>query len=247
MKKNFFNENLIELKTKIPSFYEIPILWKWNSGCWSLHRNKQIRIDHQNKYIFVHIPKTAGTSITHALQEAQFPYNSKGTRFRCKKHTPALTLKKHIGFLAWKTHFKFAFVRNPWDLMVSSYCWWLNKGRQFDESIAQKAKQVEKFDNFKQFLLSDLGKTHINEIEAQDLSHWICDENGKIIVDFVGKVENLEQDLEYIFRQLGTSCPKLKKKNASQRNDYRKYYDRETKTLIEKRFKWTIENFNYQF
>jgi hypothetical protein len=204
-------------------------------------------MDHQNKYIFIHIPKTAGTSVAHALQEAQFPHTVKGTRFGYKKHTPALTIKQNISNAIWKSHFKFAFVRNPWDLMVSSYCWWLRKGRLFDDSIAQKAKQVEQFDNFKQFILSDFGRTHINEIKAQDLSHWICDENGAIIINFVGKVENLEQDLEYVFSQLGTSCPNLTVSNASQRDTYRTYYDQETKEVIQNRFNWTIKTFNYEF
>lgn len=227
--------------------YEIPILWKWGTGLWRFQTKAQVNIDHQNKYIFIHIPKTAGTSVRSALKTADFPHKSEGTRWIYHKHTPALTIKRNISNSIWDSHFKFAFVRNPWDLMVSSYHWWLRKGKLFDKSTAQKATQVEQCSDFKEFLLSDFGSTHINEFEAKDLSHWLCDENGEIIVDFVGKVENLERDLEYVFNQLGTSCPKLKVRNASQRDIYQKYYDRETKENIENRFKWTIETFNYEF
>jgi hypothetical protein len=31
----------------------------------------------------------------------------------------------------WRQHFAFTFVRNPWDLMGSSYCWWLRKGKGY--------------------------------------------------------------------------------------------------------------------
>lgn len=238
-----YKENVKEFLAK----YEIPILWKWGTGFWSFNKKQKINIDHENQYIFIHIPKTAGTSVRHALQEAQFPYRSEGTRFTYRKHTPALTIKRNISQSIWKSHFKFAFVRNPWDLMVSSYCWWLRKGRRFNEYIANKAKKVEQCSDFKEFILSDFGSTHINEFEAKDLSYWLCDENGEIIVDFVGKVENLEGDLQYVFNQLGTSCPQLKIQNASQRSTYQNYYDRETKEVIANRFKWTIETFNYEF
>lgn len=239
-----------DLKNNVKKFvarHEIPILWKWGSGFWNFNTKQQINIDHENKYIFIHIPKTAGTSVRHALHQAQFSHQSKGTRLAFHKHTPALTIKRNISKSIWNSHFKFAFVRNPWDLMVSSYYWWLRKGKRYSKSIAQKAIQVEQCRDFREFILSDFGSTHINELEARDLSHWICDENGEIIVDFVGKVENLQQDLEYVFNQLGASCPKVKVSNASQRDTYQKYYDRETKEAIANRFQWTIETFDYEF
>jgi len=247
------NEILKAKVKKLLASSSFPWLWKRGYAPFKDLENKPF-INHERKYIFIHIPKTAGTTIQEALKESmkisvvkyQLFKKFEGTPFKYHKHEPALEVKKIVGDKIWKTHFKFAFVRNPWDLMVSSYCWLLQKGKKVKNTY-HLALEIEKFSNFREFICSNLGNTYINEIKARDLSHWLCDKNGNIMVDFVGKVENLESDLEYILNRLNLYHPDLKQLNQSQRTDYRQYYDDKTKKIVEKRFEWLISNFNYQF
>ena len=90
-------------------------------------------ISHQHRFIFIHIPKTAGTSIEKALCDEScqlLPGEWDRTRV---SHTPLnhLTLQELVDYsiltpAQFKTYFKFCFVRNPWDRLISEiFCPWM--------------------------------------------------------------------------------------------------------------------------
>jgi hypothetical protein len=157
--------------------------------------------------IFVHIPKTAGTSLhsyfaqfseAHAsapLLPELWPY-AHDIKY---KHQMASELKAWIGEDLWNRAFTVAFVRNPWDLMVSSYNWWLQKAPSYPHFNDQVA-QVQALGSFKSFLASDYGLHMINEV-AGSMEDWFQD-SGRDIVDYVGKVETIDADL----RAIRVSC-----------------------------------------
>lgn len=74
-------------------------------------------IIHEKKALFFHIQKTGGTSLATA-----FGWD------RCNappgQHWMPLKMKKEIGQSEWNEYFKFTFVRNPWDRLVSFFCYW---------------------------------------------------------------------------------------------------------------------------
>ena len=78
-------------------------------------------ISHTNKFIFIHIPKTGGTSVEAALADygklLQGPGNFHSIYF---KHIPATRLQAMMGD-EYENYFKFSIVRNPWDWLVSMY------------------------------------------------------------------------------------------------------------------------------
>ena len=95
----------------------------------------------RHRILFVHIAKTGGTSIRRALGRLRWtdPYSipiyignhlARATKYRtgCKlhRHSRAMTAEEMLGRSFYQELFKFAFVRNPWDLHVSS---WLHIGR----------------------------------------------------------------------------------------------------------------------
>jgi hypothetical protein len=209
-------------------------------------KESSIAVDHENKYIYIHIPKTAGTSVRQSLKEAPWPHLSRGTKFRVPKHATALTAKQIVGERIWQSHFTFAFVRNPWDLMVSSYHWWLRKGKRYDSTHAM-AELVEQCGTFHDFVLGEIGSTHINEFEAQGLKDWCCNDQGVVLLDFIGRFEEIEKDFQHIGERLGVNFPELPRKNVSNRSSYREYYNDETRQAVADRFTWTIQNFKYEF
>jgi len=81
-------------------------------------------ISHKYKAIFVHIPKTGGTSVERLLA---IPENKSGL-FNCNpnrgpiyQHLVPSELKKYIPENQWKTYFKFTSVRHPLQRAISDY------------------------------------------------------------------------------------------------------------------------------
>ena len=112
-------------------------------------------IDHKNRFIFIHIPRTGGSSIERAL----------GHRDWWSIHPPSKHLTTHIAKKIyakyWKDYFKFTFVRNPWDRMVSLLKYGKFYGVELGESgqlipnkYFKKFEKIEydpRFFNLKQF------------------------------------------------------------------------------------------------
>jgi hypothetical protein len=86
----------------------------------------------------------------------------------------------------------------------------------------------------------------INEQHGGDLLEWIS-EDGKIVVDLVGRFENLDRDWTRICEALGVDHVSLSRENPGTRGDYRSFYDETSKRLIAERFHRSIELFGYEF
>ena len=167
-------------------------------------------------FIFIHIPKTAGTTVTNVLckyskwcdleiggtplGEAVQPYYLK--RYGLRKHSTALEIKKVLGEEHWQKFFKFAFVRNPYTRVYSAF----NFLKKWKNLPKNHAEVINKFQSFEEFILSDV----IKEYKGPDniflpQVYWVTEypKEIKLIIDFVGKVENLHEDLKQILAKLG--------------------------------------------
>ncbi|MFO8234698.1 MAG: sulfotransferase family 2 domain-containing protein [Bacteroidales bacterium] len=222
-------------------------------------------ISHKNRFIFIHIPKTAGTAINWALQEKsnvsfrkfygklKYIYYSLVSPNMCftlytpkiQKHAKAKEIRSVIPKQIWKEYFTFAFVRNPWDLMVSSYEWWLQMAGMWPD-LHDDIQKIKKMKGFHEFIWSEYGLSRINE-QYGNIYDWISEGDDEIIVDYVGKYENLDKDLNWIGSHLGISEVVPPKINVTERLPYREYYDEESKKLVGERFEKTIEKFEYSF
>lgn len=223
-------------------------------GSKSSHMRLQRNIFPSIGVIFVHIPKTAGTSLHSYFSQLSDAYGATPrlpelepyAREIAYKHKMACELKAWIGDELWSRAFKVAFVRNPWDLMVSSYNWWLQKAPTYPHFGAQVA-QVQALGSFKSFLASDFGTRMINEVTGS-MEDWFQD-SGRDIVDYVGKVETIDADLRAIRDLAGLSDGGilLEQLNPTKREGYRSYYDDESREMIRRRFAYIIDRFGYRF
>ena len=206
-------------------------------------------IRHDHEFIFVHIPKTAGTSIHTALGDLpRKPFEGRRRSQKIHKHTRAAEIRRVVGDDVWSRYFVFAFVRNPWDLMASSYRWWLEKADRFPE-LAEHRQAIGEMEGFSAFLKSHYGREWINEFQGNMLD-WLEGEGrdeGRIIVDFVGRVETIDADWRTICERGNLPFRPLPHENITQRGSYRDLYDDEARALVAERFAREIARFGYEF
>jgi hypothetical protein len=193
----------------------------------------------------VHIQKTGGTSIRKAL----------GVELHERhKHRTAAELRSVYGEDKWKAYFKFAFVRNPWDRLVS---WWsaidrhrahfeareigLNK---FQSYILQHATTFEEFLTRCDEPIEDTdGLKHIfrNQVD------YLTDDTGRVIVDRIGRFERLQDEMSEIAKGLGMDEIVLPRINGSSHAHYTEHYSEELIGLVAERYRVDIETFGYRY
>jgi len=187
-----------------------------------------VMVSHSHKFIFVHITKTGGTSATQVLKK--YLYDAP-----MKQHETAVECRDRIGKDLFSEYFKFTFVRNPWDKMVSMYHY-LRQSKNLYRNLGISFKDW----------VSDVEKLDQEERSTSSQLSWI-EENGEILVDFIGKFESYEEDFEKVKNKLQLQCSKLNHINQSQHLEYRSYYDEATKDIVRSRFEEDIEFFKYKF
>ena len=144
---------------------------------------------HKTKTIFIHIPKTAGTSLVQSIYLKSPEGHRKAAFFK------SLFKDRFIKF------FKFCFVRNPYDRLYSSYKF-LESGGVNRHDVNAFQKYLMNYKDFEDFVLNGLSVELLDEIiHFAPQTNFICDQEGVILVDFIGRFENLEKDfLELVDR-----------------------------------------------
>lgn len=232
-------------------------------------------ISHHHKCIFVHIPKNAGQSIEHVFLnlldlkwKTRAPlllrYNDTrelGPPWLAHLRAYEYVRHKYLTQELFDEYFKFAFVRNPWDRLISIYKY-LGFNNRYE---------------FKSFLMNVFKSRIWQEgywfVGPQ--SDFLCSEDGKILMDFIGKFENLQNDFYHVCQKIGlppTEVPHVNKStspNLSQSFSqkqfvkyvmyqikgkhipkfmrYQDYYDNESRELVAELYKKDIELFGYKF
>ena len=140
----------------------------------------------------------------------------------------------------WRAYFKFAFVRNPWDRLVSWYhmCTQRTAENNFSRYIKEHAPT---FDDFVTKTTTGVAeKTTYNQLD------YVTDENGDVMLDFVGRYETLNEGLSLVKARLNLSF-ELPHVNKSDHKNYREYYTDETREIVAQRFARDIRYFGYDY
>lgn len=208
-------------------------------------------ISNHHKFIFVHIIKAAGTSITKELDKylawndimlgvtplgdaMQWHYCK---RFDLHKHSKAKEIKKVVQENIWEEYFTFTFVRNPYDRAVSLYTWiekMVNKSGfaryPFFKFMRRKhfwtfpgTKVYLRTKSFSEFIRDEYLLNNAPGMKPQ--TAWITDDHEQIIVDYFGKVENINNDLKKVGKALGIGFEGIGTHNRSglhQQSEYLK-------------------------
>lgn len=189
-----------------------------------------LRAGKHTPFIYVHINKTAGTSVGRAIG------------LPVKRHLTAREIIGLIGCEKWDSAWKFTFVRNPWDRVVSLYEYRRRKDRT---GIASNDLP---FCDWVQRVFTDEPDPayHNNPKSFQPQCEWLKDDSGKISVDFIGRFEHIERDFNRVAKEIGTSAS-LQHLNSSKRDDYHSYYDAGSRDAVARWFSEDIDRFGYTF
>jgi len=224
-------------------------------------------LSHEHKFIFLKTKKTAGTSIELALSQLCGPddiitplsaedealrahgrgaqnwrlhgwwkspraltrlkFNAKD--FGYYNHAKATEIREHLDEKIWRTYFKFAFERNPWDRQVSLY---------YHRYRGEKEPPP-----FANFIHTDK-RALMNNFDIYTI-------DGNVSVDFVGRFENLGEDLKRALEQVGLNLdvelPRAKTTSRHDNAPYREYYDDDTRDIVGRWYAREIELLGYQF
>ena len=186
-------------------------------------------INHKHKFIFVHIPKTGGTSIENFFGGCN------------KKHRSLSKMYNHLLFDI-KDYFKFTFVRNPYDRIVSLFFYMVKDENRNDVNFSSFVKnEVCWRINESRSSITRSGKRRHFSQQVD----WFENYNKNDF--YIGKFENFQKDFNVVCDKIGIPPQQLPHKNKSNHKHYSEYYTDETRALIAKKYADDIEYFKYKF
>ena len=192
------------------------------------------KFDKKSSFI-IHIPKTAGTSVTKSI------YGTDANYTHYNWEDLKIVLKENF-----YNYFSFTIVRNPWDRCLSAYEF-LRLGGDNEKDRLFYEKNMSAFQTFEEFVKIGLSKKKIyNWVHFMPQSNFIFSKNDKCMVDYILRFENISNDYDFIKNKLGGS--KLLKYKVNRTNhNYQKFYDNDMKNIVSDRYYRDIKLLKYKF
>ena len=197
-------------------------------GTYSLRRFDALRA------IFIHTPKAAGTSLALSIF-GELP-----------DHYTADDYIAVFGRRTFDAYFKFSFVRNPWDRLYSAYNF-LSKGGWDDKDRVWASTHLGGYTDFGDFVTRGLRQEAVLSFTHFIPQHeFVCDRHGRLLVDYLGYFETIDNDYGEICRRIGVEAA-LAHTNRSTEFDYRRHYTETTRAIVADVYQRDIDLFGYAF
>jgi hypothetical protein len=204
-------------------------------------------LNSETKKGFIWIPKCAGHSITDVLFNNGFDFHVVSTEYN---HVHALPYKEY--YQDFQDHFVFCFVRNPWDRMLSYYSYLTQVQGPRLPSVVVDYREEDWNQGFTHWLTQTEchfymeSKYKTMPVQKRPQSDYFTDENGKTLVQFIGRIERVHQDFAVVSKELGITEP-LDHLNLSEHGDYQEIYDNTARDFVEQWHQDDITRFGYKF
>jgi hypothetical protein len=202
----------------------------------------------KHKFIFIHIPKTAGRSVRGALRKhcyttpqeifrlfdlIRVPLGLQPTKFpksrysKLRGHPLGVDYIDHFGEEFFQ-YYRFTFVRNPYNRMISYYNWKIRNG------------VIDPNTDFFEFVQSTIESgSFLPQVD------FIKGREGEILVNTIGHVESIENDLRRITNDIGVNTDIPHKNRAPRLKDT--YFDSRTKDIFDEFYGRDMEYFGYTY
>jgi len=201
----------------------------------------------EKKFIFIHVPKTGGNSISNVLSKyssdkvaKMYSYDKRGVKKKFADKVgvknKALRTSKHSSLGGYVTHwnnrlwgsldeyYKFSVVRNPWERLISLY---------FNPNAGRRGWDREDFVK----LLT----------KGRHFSRSQCSYFNQGHMNYIIRFESLEEGFRKVCKDIGIKKEVLPKANKSDRREYTYYYDEELVEMVRRVHEEDVLRFGYRF
>ena len=216
-------------------------------------------ISYRKNFLFVHIAKTGGTSIRAALRPYRWggwysiplwaasqisqltrPRHKLGLKF--PRHAKAIAAKEMLPEQVYRELFKCAIVRKPLG----------SAGELLASHSAGETRGTRRDQDLRRFPAPEVRSGAAVRLHAGHLGGTAArihrDLQGRVIVDFIGRYENLNEDFDTICQHIGIPTPALPHlRRATERDDYRTYYDDTLAEIVAQHYHRDLEVLGYTF
>ena len=209
-------------------------------------------VNHKHRWIFFHLYKCGGNSLRRVLNEI-FP--------TCEEIHGVHSLPCDMKYFFDKTYekgrfesyYKFTLVRNPFDFLVSNWFYAKRHPNHFwHEVVMRDNMDMEMFIHLYFRTLANHKNPNVRPMGSNKvvtLLQYAQDLNGDLLIDFIGKLEQMDKSQKNIFTKLKQPSQIIPSINISpdKEKDYRKYYNKNSQELAQRLFKEDLEYFNYKY
>jgi len=205
-------------------------------------------VSERHKYIFTAIPKTGTHSVRRVLREHMGEGDLEQVGLFVQKRLPfaplaalghghisLLQVRPFLGEAKFAAFFKFAFVRNPFDRFVS-YCAFMTRD---DGAFLRRPRDV-----MRHFLFKERPLDHLL---FQPQHTFVTDGDGELLVDMVGRVEDMQNSFDRVCARIGIPGAVLDKVNSTEHGTFRDYYDAELVEGVSEVYRRDLDLFGYAF
>lgn len=177
-----------------------------------------VYIDEPAKLMYFDVPKSASTTIRKAFFD---------DRSSASLRNPRKGVESYL---------KFSFVRNPWDRMVSNWKMFTTQSARIEQLRSMTLKDLSRFEDFVDFAVANAN--HHWQPQVMFLPETL---------DFIGKLECFDEDMNRLLSLLGKDPVDLKKRNSTRRDRYQEYYTPRSIEVVSDYYRKDIEMFGYRF
>ncbi len=176
---------------------------------------------------FIHVPRTGGTAIVMNLLKSSVK-NDNGTvqnmllKRKDNNFIRLLHNGHQVSIICPKEAFKFAFIRDPLKRFLSAFSYISEGGKNNPVRPGAEIWAMKQLKKYKIKTPSDLIKSPewirnklLNIEHFKPLSNYICDQKGNINVDFIGDTDNMQDDINKLYKLLDLKQINIKKENQS--------------------------------